>query len=122
MVLLEKLIAVVPREETGGLASKTGKARDAEATEREGKRARFATTQISQSFDANFSEILFSSEQDSGAANAKGEGELKLHHGCDSCGQLVVLLLAGCAECDEDKNLCETCIRYNGKGRAIYKE
>ena len=39
MVLLEELVAVVPREETGGLASKTGKARDAEATEREGKRA-----------------------------------------------------------------------------------
>ena len=50
MVLLKELVAVVPREETGGLASKTGKARDAEATEREGKRARFATTQISQSF------------------------------------------------------------------------
>ena len=40
MVLLEELIAVVPREETGGLASKTGEARDAKATEREGKRAR----------------------------------------------------------------------------------
>jgi hypothetical protein len=40
MVFLKELVAVVPREETGGLTSKTGKTRDAEAAEREGKRAR----------------------------------------------------------------------------------
>jgi len=50
MVLLEELVAVVPREETGGLASKTGEARDAEAAEREGKRARRGDPEARGSF------------------------------------------------------------------------
>jgi hypothetical protein len=50
MVLLEKLVAVVPREETGGLTSETGEARDAEATEREGKRARCGDPEARGSF------------------------------------------------------------------------
>ena len=40
MVLLEKLVAVVPREEARSFASETGKARNAKAAEGEGKRAR----------------------------------------------------------------------------------
>ena len=75
----------------------------------------FVNTQMSQSFDLEFSSIVFQSE-----AEAE-EGELKLH-GCDSCGQLVVLLLSGWAECDADKKMCEKCIRYNADGKEICKE
>ena len=78
----------------------------------------FANTQVSQSFDAELSSVFFSREQENAA-----EGEEQLHlQGCDSCGQLVILLLSGCAACDSDKKVCEKCIRYNADGRAICKE
>ena len=69
----------------------------------------FVNTQMSQSFDLEFSSsIVFQSEAE--------EGELKLH-GCDSCGELVVLLLSGCAECDEDKKCAKNAFATTWTGK-----